>query len=128
MTYSVRSDSSGLNVAARLSPPLHEHDVEIAEAPRELVDGLEVYRASSRIAVCGQPPVSTPMIRSAASASLRTRKGRVLFGVDIVGDDADLVGVAQRLQFQVSAVLPEPTGPPMPTRSSWESAIARSPF
>ena len=29
--------------------------------------------ASSRIAVCGQPPVSTPMMRSAGSASLRTR-------------------------------------------------------
>jgi hypothetical protein len=29
--------------------------------------------ASSRIAVCGQPPVSTPMMRSAGSASARVR-------------------------------------------------------
>ena len=44
---------------------------------------------------------------------------RVLLGVDVVGDDRDLVvGRAGALHStSSSAVLPEPTGPPTPTRS-----------
>ena len=45
---------------------------------------------SSRIAVCGQPPVSTARIRSAGSASWRVEEFGVLLREDVVGDDAEL--------------------------------------
>ena len=51
--------------------------------------------ASSRIAVCGQPPVSI-----AEDAVRRQRAGacqelRVFLGVDVVGDRGDVVAAAQ---------------------------------
>ena len=49
--------------------------VETGGCPHTAIreDASRLIEASSRIAVGGQPPVSTPMIRSGASASLRTR-------------------------------------------------------
>lgn len=46
------------------------------------------------------------------------QKLRILLGVDVVGDDRDIVDVAKALaeRERVSAVFPEPTGPPIPTR------------
>ena len=49
------------------------------------------------MAVCGQPPVSTPMMRSSGSACRRARIMRIFLGVDVVGDDRDRVVVAHRL-------------------------------
>ena len=57
ITYSVRFDSSGLNVAARLSPPLSTNmmsRLSNAAVRRDIASRL--IDASSRIAVCGQPP------------------------------------------------------------------------
>ena len=51
---------------------------------------------SSRTAVCGQPPVSTAAIRSAGSASCRVRNSASSLREDVVGDDGDLVIVAQQ--------------------------------
>ena len=48
--------------------------------------------------MCGQPPVSTPMMRSAASALVADEELRVFLGVDVVGDDRDVVAVAHALQ------------------------------
>ena len=56
-----------------------------------------LIEASSRIAVCGQPPVSTPMMRSGGSAPGLDQDARVLLGVDVVGDRGDLELVAQAL-------------------------------
>ena len=50
----VRSLSSGLKVAARLSPPLSdEHDVGVGELAQHAVDGLRLMEQSSRMAVGG---------------------------------------------------------------------------
>jgi hypothetical protein len=57
-----------------LSPP--DSTKTIVEAGKRALSRSTASRlieASSRIAVCGQPPVSTPMMRSGGSASLRTR-------------------------------------------------------
>ena len=53
--------------------------------------------ASSRIAVCGQPPVSTPMMRSSGKAPATVEQTRILLGVDVVGDGADVVARAEGL-------------------------------
>ena len=52
---------------------------------------------SSRMAVCGQPPVSTPMMRSSGSAPATRQDARILLGVDVVGDGAEVVAVAEAL-------------------------------
>ena len=74
---------------------------------------------SSRIAVCGQPPVSTPSTRSAGRASLAHEELGVLARVDVVRDHADAKArrAATRTSRSTSIVLPEPTGPPMPRRT-----------
>ena len=46
--------------------------------------------------MCGQPPVSTPMMRSARQRLVAHQELRVLLGVDVVGHDRDVVAVAQR--------------------------------
>jgi hypothetical protein len=40
---------------------------------------VKLIDASSRMAVCGQPPVSTPMMRSWASAPLRIKNSASSF-------------------------------------------------
>ena len=45
---------------------------------------------SSRIAVCGQAPVSTARIRAGSSTPAERRNPGVLVGVDVVGDHAEL--------------------------------------
>src|SRR5207245_2222093 len=74
MTYIVRSANSGENVAARLSPP---DSIRIRSRPgnNRLISATAArfIEASSRIAVCGQPPVSTPRMRSGGRAPLRVR-------------------------------------------------------
>ncbi len=69
---------------------LDEDQVELREAPRMRAMAARLIEASSRIAVCGQPPVSTPWMRSAGSAPRRVRI-RVLARVDVVGDDASSI-------------------------------------
>ncbi|KEH11242.1 hypothetical protein GY14_01165 [Delftia tsuruhatensis] len=66
----VRSDSSGLKVAARLSPPLSMKTMSASGNWRSMRStASRLMEASSRMAVCGQPPVSTPMMRSGGRAS-----------------------------------------------------------
>ena len=108
-----------LKVAARLSPP---NSIKTRSSPgkrrRISATAARLSEASSRMAVCGQPPVSTPVMRSGASAPERVRNSRILFGVDVIGDRGDVVVIAHALHSRsISAVLPEPTGPPTPTRS-----------
>ena len=50
-------ESGGDNLAATFSPELSDLTIYVIDA-------------SSRMAVCGQPPVSTPMMRSARRAPL----------------------------------------------------------
>ena len=53
------------------------------------------------MAVCGQPPVSTPMMRSARQRAGAGQELGVLAGVDVVGDGGDVVAVAQALAERV---------------------------
>ena len=54
--------------------------------------------------MCGQPPVSTPMMRSAGERFVADEELRVLLGVDVVGDDGDLdSGRAARGRARASA-------------------------
>ena len=57
--------------------------------------------ASSRMALCGQPPVSTPTMRSSGSTSPPRQKLGVLAGVDVVGDDGEVVS---RPEFPAQAL------------------------
>ena len=59
----------GLKAAARLSPPLSTNTTSRRGKRRlKRATASRLIDASSRIAVCGQPPVSTPSIRSGANA------------------------------------------------------------
>ena len=50
---------------------------------------------SSRIAAWGQPPVSTPTMRSCSNAPCRSQEFGVLAGEDVVGDHAQAIVGAQ---------------------------------
>ena len=56
--------------------------------------------ASSRMAVCGQPPVSTPTMRSGRQGVGPQQKLRVLEGVDVVGDHGQSGSSSRRAQAQ----------------------------
>ena len=70
----VKSASSGEKVAARLSPPdsisTRSRSGNLA---RMSATAARLIEASSRIAVCGQPPVSIPRMRSGGSEPARVR-------------------------------------------------------
>ena len=71
---------------------------------------------SSRMAACGQPPVSTALIRVSSSALFRTRNSassRVK--MSLVTTPRLCVSRSARQSASINAVLPLPTGPPMPT-------------
>ena len=72
---------------------------------------------SSRMAACGQPPVSTARMRSRGKRLVAHEELGVLAGEDVVGDDAEAHRrrASARQSASTSAVLPLPTGPPMPT-------------
>ena len=75
---------------------------------------------SSRIAVCGQAPVSTASTRSGSISPLRRmRSASSLVTRSLVITASRYRGAATRgISRSISAVLPEPTGPPMPTRAA----------
>ena len=98
MTYSVRSESSGLKVAARLSPPLSTMMRSSAgEVVHERVDGREVHRR-----IFADRGVRAAAGLDAADALRRQRLAAnqeflVFLGVDVVGDDGDVERVAHAL-------------------------------
>jgi len=65
----VKSTNSGLKVAAKLSPPLSRKiNFKLANFLSNCSMATKLIEASSRIAVWGHPPVSTPKILSGAKA------------------------------------------------------------
>ncbi len=52
-------------IAARFD----EDQLYLGKGALQAVDGFQIDEASSRMAVCGQPPVSTPMMRSGSRAA-----------------------------------------------------------
>src|SRR5215470_4924347 len=74
MTYIDASTSSGLKLAARLSPPDSRNTMSRSACRVDSSSSASKFiEASSRMAVCGHPPVWTPMMRSSGNAWLRTR-------------------------------------------------------
>ena len=67
----------------------------------KLATALRLALASSRMAVCGQPPVWTPTIRSTRQRLAAREELGVLVRVDVVGDDREVdlgpEGAAERL-------------------------------
>ncbi len=94
----VMSASSGLKVAARLSPPLSmKIDLEAGEAARHLVHGGEVdagILADGRVRAAARLHAHDPLRRQRARAG---QEFGVLARVDVVGDGGDVIGVAHRL-------------------------------
>ena len=84
------SASAGLKIAVRLSPPLSTSTRSSGARPRSSsATASRLAETSSRIAVCGQPPVSTARIRSARQHAGAAQEERVLGRVDVVRHDAD---------------------------------------
>src|SRR4051812_14594446 len=70
---------------------------------------------SSRIAVCGQPPVSTPMTRSAGSASFLTRNSASSRVKTAVGPPAEGASAPHpREERREDQVFPRPEGAAVP--------------
>ena len=68
ITKIVTSAKSGLKVADKLSPPDSIKTISTSGKRATISSTASKFiEASSRIAVCGQPPVSTPIIRSGGS-------------------------------------------------------------
>ena len=123
------SASAGLKIAVRLSPPLSTNTRSSgAGRASSSATASRLAEMSSRIAVCGQPPVSTARIRSAGSTPVRRRNCGVLGRVDVVRDDAD-ARARRRARGRArrrGELLPEPTGPPMPIRRARSAGKERS--
>ena len=74
MTKIVASASSGEKVAERLSPPDSTNMIWMSGCASTMASTASRFMlASSRMAVWGQPPVSTPTMRSAGSTELAVR-------------------------------------------------------
>mmetsp|Transcript_157879 Transcript_157879/g.483795 ORF Transcript_157879/g.483795 Transcript_157879/m.483795 type:complete len:216 (-) Transcript_157879:230-877(-) len=117
MTYTVKSASSREKLAARLSPPLSQISSWIPECSAERLSNANRFPVmSSRMAACGQPPVSTARILSGASALFRVKNSassRVK--ISLVTMPREYLSRRAWQSLRVKAVFPEPTGPPMPT-------------
>ena len=73
---------------------------------------------SSRIAVCGHAPVSTGLIRSSANTAMRrSASASSVVKMSLVTTTMLTVGANCRHSAATNAVLPLPTGPPIPIRS-----------
>ena len=95
-----------------------EDDVEIREFAVHFGDRLEINRrilADRRMGAATGFDAHDTLLRQ----GLEPRQHhRVFAGLDVVGDDGDREFVAHGLaQLLGQRVLPEPTGPPMPTRN-----------
>src|SRR5882672_5829858 len=79
------------------------------------------------MAVCGQAPVSTAMTRSGAISPLRLMRSASSFVTRSLVTTAMLVPrlMKRGMSCSSSAVLPEPTGPPTPTRAApgWDLLV-----
>ncbi len=81
------STRAGENVAVRLSPPDSTSTTSTGAKSRSRSStASRFWVTSSRIAVCGQAPVSTARIRSGGQHAGRAQEPGVLVGVDVVGD------------------------------------------
>ena len=82
---------------------------------------------SSRIAVCGQHPVSTAAIRSSGStAAARKAFASSEVKMSLVTTTSERSSRSNRHNDPTSVVLPLPTGPPMPTRKARVTPLSRS--
>ncbi len=67
-----KSTRAGLNVSVRLSPPLSMNTTSVSGNVFSMSStAARFILGSSRTAVCGQAPVSTPTIRSSTRTPLR---------------------------------------------------------
>ena len=96
---------------------LDQDQVELGELAPHVGDGGEIDRG-----IFANRGVRATAGLHTGDAFRRKRAGAdqvlgIPFGVDIVGDGGDLVALTQMLaQASINAVLPDPTGPPTPTR------------
>ena len=116
-----KSTSAGENVSVRLSPPLSISTTSPSGKRASMSSTAARFMlGSSRTAVCGQAPVSTPRMRSSSRMPLSVRW--TCFASSVV--TTSLVMISTLMPISSSrgviastiAVLPEPTGPPMPMR------------
>jgi len=81
-----------------ISAAFDEQDVEVGEnRAMSALDASRFTDASSRIAVCGQPPVSTPTIRSEESTPRRRQELRVLARVNYIRNYGQAIGGFHRV-------------------------------
>jgi len=101
ITYSVRSESSGLNVAARLSPPpLDDDHVEVGKFTHHpsIAQDSSTRPRGSRCADNRRSPPRDALGRQRLAAD---QEFSVLARIDIVGDHRDIEPVAQALAQQI---------------------------
>ena len=110
-----RGEGRGQVVAAGLDQHHVQRARSRARGPRRRAGSAVT---SSRMAVCGQAPVSTAPDPLRVEHPGRAQEPGVLVGVDVVGDHADAAARRRvaRHSSAISEVLPVPTGPATPSR------------
>ena len=116
-----KSTSAGEKVSVRLSPPLSISTTSPSGNRASMSSTAARFMlGSSRTAVCGQAPVSTPMMRSSSRMPFSVRW--TCFASSVVTTSLVMMRILMPISrsggvmASTMAVLPEPTGPPMPMR------------
>ncbi len=119
ITYMKKSTNAGEKVRVRLSPPLSMRTISVSGNFSSISSTAAIFiEGSSLTAVWGQAPVSTPMILSSRRIPLRVL--RTCLASSVVTMSLVMIKTfcpssrRRGVIASISAVLPEPTGPPIP--------------
>uniref|UniRef100_A0A7C8ZPW6 Uncharacterized protein n=1 Tax=Opuntia streptacantha TaxID=393608 RepID=A0A7C8ZPW6_OPUST len=99
-----------------MAPPDSQRSMSVLYKFESSSSGPRFILISSRIAACGQPPVSTARILSSGSAPCLIKNSpSSLVNISLVTAARLYLSLNNLHKASIRAVFPVPTGPPIPT-------------